>query len=576
MSVGCTPVSMDFHCADTVVFDLLTNPKSYREWYGFPLPRELIEAEPGISLGAKLTFRDDPRTRVVTAFEPLRKLAISSADECDEFSIRPTDTGCRVTLVTLLVGASGWQGAGDARARMNEEILSRLKSAAYARDDEVTDYAPKMLPDAPSRSRRAAAALSTFFQGYKSPLKNLSLRPQAADASPPDNTEADVRFSPRACLVAVALAALLFVTLSVALRFERSDVVPSSGLSVLESENIDETHAAAIRLGQSKTSLELMLSCLGHRISPDEYRYDSLERDESGVSLRQIFVVYDAYAKVRRFGYIDRAQSILPYEGEIRALEAYLSPGMSAPEVDEAVGAPCSAFSIDKSGLCVFYYGEFNAYKSVFSGEQKSALIVRLNTSTMKTDAMYYAPYRADDPYEVEELTRALKRQYSSYSLYLADKVSYERLYLLPGLTQEQADVLLATQPVSTDQLLSGIIETYEKSVIINDNASARYRYTAVYRGGVCAEASFTNLFLEQKAGMLTGAADYGLQEGMSVEEVCRALGVMPSAAELTGDGLTLCFGRRLSEHGNIRRSFELVVTFDPETRQALYIYVNY
>ncbi|MEA4911080.1 MAG: hypothetical protein VB092_00510 [Oscillospiraceae bacterium] len=572
MPVGCTPVSMDFHCADSVVFDVLTNPKSYREWYGFPQPRELTDTQTPLSLGAKLSFRGDARTRVVTVFEPLRSFTISADDESDEFTIAPTDTGCRVSLITVL-GASDWRGTEQARARVNGEILARLKKAAYARDSEITNYAPALLPDKPSRTKRAAELLSSVFQGYKSPVSRLAAaRPAAVGA---DNTEADIRFTPRACFVALLLAALLLAVLSVSLQFERSDIVPSSGLSVLESDGIDRQHAAQIYIGQSKTSLELMLSCLGHRLSPDEYRYDSLERDENGQSLRQIFVVYDAYAKVRRFGYVDREQSLLPYTVGVCSYDAYLSPSMSVDEVDEAVGAACSAFSVDKSGLSTFFYGEFNTEKSVFSSEQKSTLVVRLNTATMKTDALYYAPYDAQDPYEITELTKALKRQYSSYSLYLADKVSYERLSLLSGLTGEQASILLAAEPASEDTVSAGVSRVYEKSVIINGETSARYLYTVVFRENVCAQASFVNLFLEQKSGMLTDTADYDLREGMSLQEVCAALGIMPSAAEITDSALSVCFGQRLAEHGNMRRSFEIVVTFDLETQLAKYIYVN-
>ncbi|NLC79196.1 MAG: hypothetical protein GX683_05685 [Ruminococcaceae bacterium] len=577
MAKSCKTQTAEFYCPRSVVWHILTSCGTYKDWYGYPEPLDLIETVPEFSLGAKLMFKDDTRTHVVTEFDLNSRLAISTANETNEFSIAETSYGCKVMLVTTLtVSGADFNGTERAHEIANLEVLSKLKSAAY-RYEETIPGAPTASGEAKKQSA-VKSALSSILQGYKSPITAAEADKEAANNSTSyGSTEQDVHFSVRSCVIAIALFVLMVATLSVSFGCERSDIVPSSGLSVMESEFVNEENAVGIYIGQKKNELELMLSCTGLRLSSDEYCYDSLEKDENGEPVCRIYVIYDAYANVRRFGYVNYVNSKSDVDCAIKRYNRLLYPGMNALEVEDAIGVPCSAFYVDKSGLMTVYFGVFNTEKSVFSTEQKSELVIKLNTSSQQVDAQFYYPYDSENPLAVGELTKSFRRQYSNYSLFLADKLSLERAFLIFDKSVEEVGTILDTKDEEIRELNGGEMHIYNKYVLLDNVQNDRYRYaTNYYYDGIAEEVSFENLILEQREDMLADSAEYGLRIGMTRYEVYDAIGELPSALAINYSETTLCYGKKIASFSRLTSNYELVLVFDTKTDSLSEIFVNY
>ena len=47
-----------FMCPPERIWAVLCGEKFFSRWYGYPEPLELIEIDPGFSVGAKLTFKN--------------------------------------------------------------------------------------------------------------------------------------------------------------------------------------------------------------------------------------------------------------------------------------------------------------------------------------------------------------------------------------------------------------------------------------------------------------------------------------------------------------------------------------
>lgn len=573
MPTSCKAQTADFYCSKTNVWHILTSCDSYKDWYGFPETLDLIEASPDFSLGSKLIFRDDRLTHVVTEFDLNSRLAISTANETNEFTISDAEYGCRVMLVTTLTTANAsFNGTEQAHEQSNREVLKQLKAAAYAYEEKLPGH--KISDETAAKDASVTNVLFSLMQGYKSPTEK---RDDDKSEQAKDETEQDVRFSLKASVVALALAVLLFTTLSFSFGFERSDIVPSSGLSIMENENVNKENTTKIYIGQTKTELELMLSCTGYRLSPDEYCYSSSEKDEKGNPDERIFVIYDSYGKVRRFGYVNYVECDVAFGGEVIRYNRQLSPSMDAIQTEEIIAEPCSAFTVDKSGLTTVYFGVLNVNEGIFSVQQKSELVIKLNSKSQQIDAQFYYPFDRLNPLSTNELTKDLKRQYSNMSLYLADKLSFERAFLIQGKTAEQVDIILDTKDMSEVEIKDGTMIIYKKYVLIDDVQNDRYKYAANYfNGGEAQEISFENLVLGKKSDMLTDYREYGLNLGMTRYEVYRAIGAMPSAVYLNSKTVTISYGQKIGDFTNPRYNYDLVLSFDAENDALKEITVNY
>jgi len=409
-----------------------------------------------------------------------------------------------------------------------------------------------------------------------------------------------------------------FISIRVSLSFQRSDIVPSSGLSLLESESVNKYLSTLIRVGEEKQDIERKLSCQGEKIvNPDssiEFHYASLMKDTYSEPVEHIYVIYDAYGKARKFAYIDLIQSgkalyRVPPNRKLREdLQYYdlynanilLSPSMNLYEVEEIIGVPVSAYIVDKNGdsiITTLFFGKFKT-DDIFKTNYKSQIVVVLNEVTGTTSVSYYNPIDEYDSLPTDEMTRMLRRQYAGLEEFLFDRYVYEKAFLLHDISKEQVELILETKgfllsPGLTPADKTSDPELETQSVEQNDPKQVetpedeqsgpvieRYIYTisnpadprgamprnvfwVEYTDGSITSVLYKNLRLSGYAVNTTGHLNSdSFSRGMTLTVATRIAGILPSFAILDKDTTTLYYGQEiLSEYTGVS-DYSIKLTF--------------
>ncbi len=572
MSSPCEPAVLEFPCAAAMVWQAFCDSASYERWYGFPNPHALCAVEPEFSLGAKLTFDGMASSTIVTVFNPGAAITLSTGTGDDAFTLAESERGCRVTLVSSLNGKLDWHGTAKAKSRTNKEILRALRTVVCEDQSFTESEQDTAVETVPREQAKRLNLVSQLFYGYKNPLKrrrNKMIDDSVALSNIVDNTEGDVVVHLRAAIVCILLAGVLFAALGIANGFERSDIVTSSGLSVVESYNITLENAQRIAIGQSKTELELMLSCRGTRVTSTDYIYYSAERSLSGTSLAEIHVTYDAYGNVRRFGYIDHVHSGEPLPIPIADYTATLNTDMTPQQAGETLGAPVSAFWHDKSGETTVFFGILDTARSLYDGTLTSELVVQLDANDADpVRNLYYYPYNPRNTLPFDNLDKQFRRQYSNVTNYRADRAAYERIFLLVGLERRQVDAILGTDDVEyAPAVAAGTLCFYQTRNLFTDDEAARYRYTVTYGfEDIAQEVAMQNGYLEARENTLLDYDSYAIYEGSTLFELYSTMGLLPTYVVYDGVTLLLCYGQRAEGRAKIPYLYDLTVELDAAT----------
>ncbi|MBQ9960033.1 MAG: SRPBCC domain-containing protein [Oscillospiraceae bacterium] len=544
---SCKTVSEHFVCDVQTVWQVLTDASAYKDWFGWPETLDLLEVDPGFRLGGKLTFRNSASTLVISEFVPEQKLVLTGGYRTDEITLRASQGGCRVSIVTTTNGVQ-LNNTEAAQETVNRNILKNLRRRCYAALQQSGDVQDTIT------SGTLSEQLFRIARGYR-PVH------QASEGYVP-GTEQNLFIPTRSGILGTVLCFVLAAVLSLTLTFERSDVVPSSGLSVAESELVTFENAENIYIGQKKSDLEVMLSCTGRQLNLDEYTYSSTEKTESGEPARVIHVVYDAYGEVRRYGYVDNAlctQSGVP----LRSIAALLSSSMTAQEAAESLGIAPGAYWVDKSGKSYLYFGRYVMGRTLFDPNKTAELVVSLDSTAMVTRFGYYLAEDTENPLHIAELGRLAKRQYSSLSQYRNDLAFYQRLFLLQGRSREEVEAVLGmTELLDETTNRDGSCKVSYVSGQTGEN-SWRYRFSVTYSAdGIMTAASLENTHLAAKQDAL--AETYALEKGITLYDAYAQLQILPSYAELEADGtLRLAYGARLRSSGTFARSWQLALWLD-------------
>lgn len=541
----------DFSCSPKAVWDVLVSPDMYGQWYAEP--DGFVGAEQ-MTLGAKIRFIDHKMSYVVTLFEPLSRFTLSSGQQTEDFTLEETEQGCRVSVVST--GAT----ADSQISRRQLEKLEETSRAHLLRSEKGTTT-KKIKKD-----HLLADIISGVLQGYRNPIEHRqnAIEDSQEMSSVMDISEGDVRIHLRGALAALICIVLLFGTLSFTARFERGDVVPSSGLSLMQSDDVNKYNASLIEMGQSQSSLELTLNCMGERLSPTEFYYCSVERTEEDRPVSELYVTYDAYGNTRNVVFIDNTMTNKNYPLPFVNLDEFLNPSMTPIEVETVLEYPMSGFWMDRSGVRTVYFG-------VFSGDAKTdrntraQLVVSLDSAGKETGYGYYMPYDPQNPLAPNTITKNLKYQYSNVDVFVSDRAAYEKIFLMQGGRRIDADIILGIDNVEyTPLVMSSVLCTYRLQNNAADESGYRYVYEiTVDREDRITEIVFRNRYLEEKQETLQALDDYELEEGMTLYEVYEQLGILPSCARLDGDSLTLCFGPRINDRENIEAAYALVIVLD-------------
>ena len=547
-------VSEHFVCSPDIVWRVLTDVSSYQEWFGWPENLTLLEVVPGFSLGGKLNFRNSASTLVITKIEEGQRIAFTSAYQTDEISLRGAENGCKVTYTTTYQDVANTSEEEYPTEVRNRNILKNLRKTCY-------EYKNEEDKQKEHNHLNLRGMLFRMTRGYQQPRKNNVVEDPY--------TERNLYITTRNKIIGVLLTLILVSVITVGLSFERGDIVPSTGLSIAESDLVSFENAVQISVGQRKRDVEYMLSCAGKKESVDEFSYSSTEKDNNGQSVSEIRVVYDAYGRVRRYGFIDHTKAG-SYGVPIQNFRSLVSPSMSVDEVKEELDLEPSAFWVDKSGTKYIYFGHYLFENDVFDANKTAELVLRLNEEQIQTQVGYYFAESPDDPLRVKELPPATKHQYSNIVQYDTDRAAYRRVYLLPGKTKEETDILLGM----AEDVIELQLEDSEKQYTYlcgKTQEGYRYSYSVVFREGVVVSAFMRNHHLGQVRDTLASDIGmYSLSKGNTLFNVSSELQILPTSAMITEDGsVILGYGLEsvADTDSDLPYRYPLIVYFDSNHR---------
>lgn len=614
----------ELQCSASAVWRVLTTEKGYKEWFGFPEREDLVFIDPDFSVGAKLNFKG-LSTMIITSMQSERELSFSDSSNRISFLIDPVAEGVEVS-VTLDNYIAGRDETVDSR-RFCAETLKALKKAAGAieRYNNAEPTVEEISPSVPF-----SEFLKRVFIGYRSPVSSTKMNEAGGIYSAIiDNTEMSVTIARRALLFAVLLIVFFFSSITVSLSFQRSDIVPSSGLSLFESDEVNKYLSTLIRIGDEKQNLELKLSCQGERVvSRDgsiEYHYTSVEKTDDGLPCERIIVIYDAYGKVRRYAYTDAVQSDvellrLPLSRKIKEgfqyyeladINVRISPSMNIYEVEDIVGSQVSAYVVEKNQdgiITTLFFGKF-CFNDIFSSNYRSQIVVNMDEAAGTTSVEFFRPIDENSPLPVDELSKTLRKQYAGIEEYLADRFAFERIFLALEISPEQAEILLSAtgrpvaakqeetrqvdetaEDITTDEIKDEAEEEEDEAVdddqvpryqtiayrIRNPDENSRtyyrYSYDIVYSDGISETVSFKN---ERLAGYPGNTLEHlnrrSFFAGMSYENAVALAGMLPSAAVYTKQRFILYYGQEIVLPDTDGPIYPLCLTFSADNGKLLH-----
>ncbi len=524
----------DFRCAPSAVFKVLCDADSYRLWFGNSAGESLAYVEPDFCSGARMSFKGRGSTMIITSFVPDSLLSFTDSVETYTFTIEPAESGCVVTLRVQTVSVQE-----NARAVNDYDcsvMLRAMKVPAY-------DLEPEQVDDkAQTGYSRAVASVESFVAGYRLPVDATMKRRRKVISEFIDDANRTVSLNLSSVAAALILCVVLFSALAVSTRFERSNIVPSSGLLLTQSDSVDREHAMSISIGQPKQELELMLNCQGQRLSSDEYFYCSVMCDDDGDPVSQIFVEYNAYGSVRRYAFVDRTISEQLLKVGIKNVGTSVAPSMSIANIEEAVGQPCSAFTVESSGALILHFGRYKADEDPLSTAFRSELFITVNKETATKTCDYYYRYDIMNVYPYDSMSGGLSSQFSRFDEYIESRYQSERSLMLCGKSMNQVAQILGSSGHTIESDEEGII--YYGYVIGSKlNSKVSFEYTVEYRDNIAQSVKYTESRLCTKGNGELGEYGERLSLGMSELEVRHLMEILPSGVTVDADGTVLGYG---------------------------------
>jgi len=576
--MGAEPasVSMDFICSPQAVREAVSDASLYEFWHAGR--GENLSERGEFMPGSKITLGESA-TGVVSANDPAGGFTVLFGQRREQLTAAAADFGCRVTM----------QVSDPDRPKTElllwaDAALERLKDAVYRNLSDTDRPNRKALFLPPRRHRRLRDVITGIISGYRSPLSpGESLMVDSDHISGIiDHTETDVIIHLRAALVSLMCTVMLFTTLGFAVRLPglEQSVVPASGKSIFESEDVNKDNAERIYIGMTKNQLERMLSCVGVRLSATDFSYVS-PADSNGWSARILLVSYDAYSKVRSVRFIDMVRAPQLLDLHMSSLRGELSTGMSAADVENRVGYPLTAFSMDKSRRIRVLFGTLDMYDDIvspvtafalFDMNTSSELVIDIDPARDSVGIVYNFPYDPDNPLSLTELGSELRLQYSNLQSYRNDRYALERIFFLYGKSLAECEIVLG--PLGSLQLGEQDVGIFQ--LFSADAGEWYYLYEVTFDDNEMVTAvSLHNSMLEARADTFRNAEKYTVREGMTLYELAGAIGLLPGYASVGQDTLTLGYGRRTgtfeAADENPMKSYELCFQFQvPQDRLDL------
>lgn len=374
-------------------------------------------------------------------------------------------------------------------------------------------------------------------------------------------------------VVAIAAAGVFVVPRITVMLNNAKDTAAAPAAEDL-SAKVGYDAALSLALGAGEKEVSAHFGTDGIELDENRTVYRSKAQTEDGLPLEQVCVEYSGGKAVRvTYLNLQHCRAV----GEIT--DPYINVGTGDPAaIAEKVGASVSMirrYAAEEGELSELHFGFVDPYAN-FDPAWSGQLVFTVDTAANLVSSEYTVPYDGGDPLVVGALEgTSLALQYDSYSEYLHDKHQLDRaLCLNAGFSRGDARRIFGE--MTEYDAGSGVkVWQIDSEELLADGTTPAYRYSfGFYDNGAFNMASYVNMRLMNKTGVLPQTRCSAITYNMSYNEVRTLAGILPTAVYVNENYLILGYGAYVG--GAVtEEQFELVVKIDRDTMYAAGVYNN-
>ncbi|MEA4911079.1 MAG: hypothetical protein VB092_00505 [Oscillospiraceae bacterium] len=410
-----------------------------------------------------------------------------------------------------------------------------------------------------------------------------AVRAASTDGAPPERTdgpsaEGKKHKHGRALrILAGALAAVLLLTGAYAVLYPVAYRY-FSGASANTAASVNLSSAAQLLPGMSRNEVERTLGSIGRKHG-DGILYEGAARTGDGLAAEQVYVLYDDYI-AQSITYLDLTAARAVGTIEVKSAD-YPADQLTVEGIAAIAGSPVSMLRRYRNGgdeMLEVHFGRADCFAN-FDPAWRGEYVVTANLTKKTASDRNWVGYDGGDPLMLASLDGTpAAAQYDSYTDFLNDKFVFdEALLALNHYSRGDAKRIFAAQDMQLydDTLLGGTYLYSHSAGDADESGSVPYRYVFGFdSAGRFRAFSFANMRLYEKRGTLAGTQYEAVTKGMSYNEVCALVPILPTALFVDESYFTVCYGRYVAVNG-MEGQFEFIVRFDIENNYAQNIYNN-
>jgi len=470
------------------------------------------------------------------------------------YRLAETREGCKVYAVSI-------SSSEEAKRQVESLILTMLQN----------------LSDEAIRSRRAdAEAAAAERQAHQQAEEKAQQAAEETPSEEPAPEAGPTRKEKRSLssLSKVLLAASILLLCLAAVGALRLKSRYGSFLIPPAAREITVAAAESLSLGMSEGEVSEILSSGGTPRPDGSVVYGA----EAGP---KVLVVYgDSGASEIR--------CVLPAAAADADNDKLIDPAADVSAVSDiksaetALGIPASGFikTTDRSEIAFGFFDPYCSFASAWKPEYSLVLGAEGSRLARNWD------YTSSMPFVVEQLSGTpLAYQYTSQEELVQDMYGYlSCLQLLKGYSKGDIEKVLGGTLVQYQNFANMVLmelQLHDPVATMQttlEDGSAKdvqaYNVSVSLNDGYFRSATYSNMRIFNKNGMLKGCECSRVTRGMSMAEVQQLMGVLPTSFFYEGESIYLCYGRYI-ETDVLEEQFEFILRINVAEDKVTNIYDN-
>ena len=478
------------------------------------------------------------------------------------YRLAETREGCKVYAVSI-------SSSEEAKRQVESLILTMLQNLS---DEAIRSRRADAEAAAAERQaqQQAAEKAQQAAEQVQQPLQE-TVKEQPV---PEDKKPAQREKKPLSSLSKILLVASILLICLAAVGALRLKSRYGSFLIPPAAREITAAAAESLSLGMSEGEVSEILGSGGAPRPDGSVVYGA----EGGT---KVLVVYgDAGASEIRCVLPDAAAD--PDNDKLIDPAADVSAVSDIKSAEAALGIPASGFikTADRSEIAFGFFDPYCSFASAWKPEYSLVLGAEGNRLARNWD------YTSSMPFVVEQLSGTpLAYQYTSQEELVQDMYGYlSCLQLLKGYSKGDIEKVLGGTLVQYQNFANMVLMELQlhdpvatMQTTLEDGTTKEvqaYNVSVSLNDGYFRSATYSNMRIFNKSGMLKGAECSRVTRGMSMAEVQQLMGVLPTSFFYEGESIYLCYGRYI-ETDVLEEQFEFILRINVAEDKVTNIYDN-